>query len=111
MALAALTLHKRTPGWGFQDPGSYTFGGHTFRNDVRSGQGWVDMNRAIVVSNDTYFYMLAHDLGVNNDRQLHEAVGLRPDHRHRHFGRGARHPAVHGMEAQGVPQARTAALV
>ncbi len=66
MALAALTLHKRTPSWGFQDPGSYTFGGHTFRNDVRSGQGWVDMNRAIVVSNDTYFYMLAHDLGVNN---------------------------------------------
>ncbi|MGN8106723.1 penicillin-binding protein 2 [Paraburkholderia sp. 22098] len=65
MALAALSLHKRTPGWGFQDPGSYTFGGHTFRNDVRSGQGWVDMNRAIVVSNDTYFYMLAHDLGVN----------------------------------------------
>ena len=65
MALAALTLHKRTPSWGFQDPGSYTFGGHTFRNDVRAGQGWVDMNRAIVVSNDTYFYMLAHDLGVN----------------------------------------------
>jgi penicillin-binding protein 2 len=65
MALAALTLHKRTPSWGFQDPGSYTFGGHTFRNDVRAGQGWIDMNRAIVVSNDTYFYMLAHDLGVN----------------------------------------------
>jgi penicillin-binding protein 2 len=65
MALAALTLHKRTPAWGFQDPGSYTFGGHTFRNDVRAGQGWIDMNRAIVVSNDTYFYMLAHDLGVN----------------------------------------------
>jgi penicillin-binding protein 2 len=65
MALAALTLHKRTPSWGFQDPGFYTFGGHTFRNDVRSGQGWIDLNRAIVVSNDTYFYMLAHDLGVN----------------------------------------------
>lgn len=65
MALAALTLKKRTPGWGFQDPGYFIFGGHTFRNDVRSGQGWVDMNRAIVVSNDTYFYMLARDLGVN----------------------------------------------
>jgi penicillin-binding protein 2 len=65
MALAALALHKRTPSWGFQDPGYYTFGGHTFRNDVRSGQGWIDLNRAIVVSNDTYFYMLAHDLGVN----------------------------------------------
>ncbi|CAG4906140.1 penicillin-binding protein 2 [Paraburkholderia saeva] len=65
MALAALTLHKRTPSWGFQDPGSYTFAGHTFRNDVPQGQGWIDMNRAIMVSNDTYFYMLAHDLGVN----------------------------------------------
>ncbi|KAF1056290.1 MAG: Peptidoglycan D,D-transpeptidase MrdA [Burkholderia gladioli] len=64
VALAGLELGKRTPGWGFQDPGYYTFGGHTFRNDVRSGQGWVDMNRAIMVSNDTYFYMLAHDLGV-----------------------------------------------
>jgi penicillin-binding protein 2 len=65
MALAALALHKRTPSWGFQDPGYYMFGGHMFRNDVRSGQGWIDLNRAIVVSNDTYFYMLAHDLGVD----------------------------------------------
>ena len=65
MALAALTDHKRTREWGFQDTGSYTFGGHTFHNDVRTGQGWIDMNRAIIVSNDDYFYMLAHDLGVN----------------------------------------------
>jgi penicillin-binding protein 2 len=65
MALAALTLHKRTPEWGFHDPGFYQFGGHTFRNDVPQGQGWIDMNRAIMVSNDTYFYMLAHDLGVD----------------------------------------------
>ncbi|MGN6669208.1 MAG: penicillin-binding protein 2 [Trinickia sp.] len=65
MALAALTLHKRTPEWGFHDPGFYQFGGHTFRNDGPQGQGWIDMNRAIMVSNDTYFYMLAHDLGVD----------------------------------------------
>ncbi|MET5115181.1 penicillin-binding transpeptidase domain-containing protein, partial [Burkholderia pseudomallei] len=26
--------------WGFQDPGYFTFGGHTFRNDVLSGQGY-----------------------------------------------------------------------
>ncbi|PLZ02339.1 penicillin-binding protein 2 [Burkholderia sp. WAC0059] len=65
MALAALTLHKRTPQWGFQDPGYYIFGGHTFHNDVRSGQGWIDLNRALMVSNDTYFFMLAHDLGVD----------------------------------------------
>jgi penicillin-binding protein 2 len=65
MALAGLALNKRTPEWGFHDPGFYSFGGHTFRNDVPQGQGWIDMNRAIMVSNDTYFYMLAHDLGVN----------------------------------------------
>ncbi|MGI4815631.1 MAG: penicillin-binding protein 2 [Janthinobacterium lividum] len=66
MALAALTLHKRTPQWGFQDPGFYMLAGHRFRNDVRNGQGWIDMYRSLVVSNDTYYFMLAHDLGVNN---------------------------------------------
>jgi penicillin-binding protein 2 len=65
MALAALTLHKRARDWGFQDTGTYTFGGHVFHNDVHAGQGWVDMKRAIMVSNDDYFYSLAHDLGVN----------------------------------------------
>lgn len=65
MALAALTLHKRTPEWGMFDPGYYNFGGHTFHNDVRTGQGWVDMVRALTISNDTYFFRLAHDLGVD----------------------------------------------
>jgi len=65
MALAALTLHKRTPNWGFQDPGFFMLAGHKFRNDVITGQGWVDMYRSLVVSNDTYYFMLAHDLGVN----------------------------------------------
>ncbi|WP_186073705.1 penicillin-binding protein 2 [Burkholderia gladioli] len=76
MALAGLELGKRTPGWGFQDPGYFTFGGHTFRNDVRSGQGWVDMNRAIMVSNDTYFYMLARDLGVTNIANFMKPFGF-----------------------------------
>ncbi|POR56456.1 penicillin-binding protein 2 [Paraburkholderia eburnea] len=76
MALAALTLHKRTPGWGFSDPGYYMFGGHRFNNDVRSGQGWVDMNRAIMVSNDTYFFMLAHDLGVDNIANFMKPLGF-----------------------------------
>ncbi|WP_322052611.1 penicillin-binding protein 2 [Paraburkholderia bannensis] len=76
MALAALTLHKRTPGWGFSDPGYYMFGGHRFNNDVRSGQGWVDMNRAIMVSNDTYFFMLAHDLGVDAIANFMKPLGF-----------------------------------
>lgn len=65
MALAALTLHARTRSWGMQDPGFYMLGGHKFRNDVITGQGWIDMYRSIVVSNDTYYFMLAHDLGVD----------------------------------------------
>lgn len=65
MALAALTLHARTRDWGFEDPGFYFFGGHKFRNDVIAGQGWINMFKSIVVSNDTYYYMLAHDLGVD----------------------------------------------
>lgn len=76
MALAALTLHKRTPGWGFSDPGYYMFGGHRFNNDVRSGQGWIDMNRAIMVSNDTYFFMLAHDLGVDAIANFMKPLGF-----------------------------------
>ena len=76
MALAALTLHKRTPQWGFSDPGFYMFGGHRFNNDVRSGQGWIDMNRAIMVSNDTYFFMLAHDLGVDNIASFMKPLGF-----------------------------------
>ena len=42
MALAALTLGKRTPQWGMQDPGHFTFGGHVFRDDKPEGHGFVD---------------------------------------------------------------------
>jgi penicillin-binding protein 2 len=52
------------------------FGGHRFNNDVRSGQGWIDMNRAIMVSNDTYFFMLAHDLGVDNIANFMKPLGF-----------------------------------
>jgi penicillin-binding protein 2 len=47
-----------------------------FHNDVRNGQGWIDMNRAITVSNDTYFYMLAHDLGVNAIANFMKPLGF-----------------------------------
>jgi penicillin-binding protein 2 len=65
MALGALELGKRTPQWGMADPGSFTLGNHTFRDDVPGGHGWVDMFRSIVVSCDTYYYRLANDMGVN----------------------------------------------
>ncbi|MDD7804809.1 MAG: penicillin-binding protein 2 [Endozoicomonas sp. (ex Botrylloides leachii)] len=47
-------------GW-FQLPGSE----HRFRNWKRSGHGWVDLSKAIIVSNDTYFYTQATKLGIN----------------------------------------------
>jgi penicillin-binding protein 2 len=66
MALAALTYGKRTPQQAIVDPGFYTFGNHTFRDDKKGGHGTVDMYRSIVESCDTYYYMLANDLGIDN---------------------------------------------
>ncbi|MBS0445260.1 MAG: penicillin-binding protein 2 [Proteobacteria bacterium] len=65
MALAALELGKRTPQQAISDPGFYMFGGHKFRDDKPEGHGYVDMYRSIVASCDTYYFMLAGDLGVD----------------------------------------------
>ena len=66
MALAALTLGKRRPEQAIRDPGYYNFGNHTFRDDKVGGHGMVDMFKSLVVSCDTYYYMLANDLGIDN---------------------------------------------
>jgi penicillin-binding protein 2 len=65
MALAALTLGKRTPQQTISDPGYFWFGNHKFRDDKEGGHGSVDMYKSIVQSCDTYYYMLANDLGVD----------------------------------------------
>ena len=65
MALAALATHKRTPGQTIFDPGYFMFGNHKFRDDKEGGHGYVDMTRALEQSCDTYFYMVANDLGVD----------------------------------------------
>ena len=66
MALAALELGKRSPNQTIFDPGFYNFGGHQFRDDKKGGHGSVDMYKSIVASCDTYYYMLANDLGIDN---------------------------------------------
>jgi penicillin-binding protein 2 len=48
------------------DPGYFMFGGHRFRDSKVGGHGSVDMYKSIVVSSDTYYYMLANDLGIDN---------------------------------------------
>ena len=65
MALAALFYGKRTPQQAISDPGYYNFGGHRFRDDKVGGHGMVDMYKSIVVSCDTYYYILANDLGID----------------------------------------------
>jgi penicillin-binding protein 2 len=65
MALAALETGKRTPEQTINDPGFFMFGGHRFRDDKEGGHGPVNMYRSIVQSCDTYYYMLANDMGVD----------------------------------------------
>jgi penicillin-binding protein 2 len=65
MALAALTFGKRTPQQAISDPGYFNFGGHLFRDDKVGGHGMVDMYKSLVVSCDTYYYMLGNDLGID----------------------------------------------
>ncbi|MDR0933549.1 MAG: penicillin-binding protein 2, partial [Burkholderiaceae bacterium] len=65
MALTALELGKRTPEAAISDPGYFYFGNHRFRDDKVGGHGLVDMYKSIVHSCDTYYYILANDLGVD----------------------------------------------
>jgi penicillin-binding protein 2 len=65
MAMAALTLNKRTPTQAIYDPGYFYFGNHRFRDDKEGGHGSVDMYKSIVQSCDTYYYTLANELGVD----------------------------------------------
>jgi penicillin-binding protein 2 len=76
MALAALTLGKRTPQQTIFDPGYYWFGNHKFRDDKEGGHGSVDMYKSIVQSCDTYYYMLANDLGVDAMHDFMAPLGL-----------------------------------
>jgi len=66
MALAALTYGKRKPEQSIFDPGYFNFGDHVFRDDKPGGHGYVNMYQSLVVSCDTYYYMLANDLGIDN---------------------------------------------
>jgi len=65
MALAALTLGKRTAQQEIADPGYYNFGNHVFHDDKVGGHGMVDMYKSIVISCDTYYYVLANDLKID----------------------------------------------
>lgn len=76
MALAALEMGKRTPHQTISDPGYFNFGNHLFRDDKKGGHGSVDMYKSIVQSCDTYYYMLANDMGIDNISKFMAQLGL-----------------------------------
>ena len=76
MALAALENQKRTPSQAISDPGYFNFGNHTFRDDKKGGHGMVDMQKSIVESCDTYYYLLARDMGVNMMHDFMKPLGF-----------------------------------
>jgi penicillin-binding protein 2 len=76
MALAALENKQRTPSQTISDPGYFNFGNHTFRDDKKGGHGIVDMQKSIVESCDTYYYLLARDMGVNMMHDFMKPLGF-----------------------------------
>jgi penicillin-binding protein 2 len=76
MALAALETGKRTPGQAISDPGFFQFGNHRFRDDKVGGHGYVDMYKSIVVSCDTYYYVLARDMGIQLIHDFMKPLGF-----------------------------------
>ena len=66
VAMAGLENSKRPPPFSIHDPGYFTLGNssHRYRDWKPEGHGMVDIQRAITVSCDTFFYGLALDLGI-----------------------------------------------
>lgn len=82
VALQALDLNYITPQFGLFDPGWYQLnaGGRLYRDWIffskQHGHGWVDLEKAITESCDTYFFTVAHKLGVNHLHDIYTRFGL-----------------------------------
>jgi penicillin-binding protein 2 len=78
VALAGLEENVTTAERRMFATGYYQLPGHErrYRDWRRGGHGWVDMNRAIVVSSDVYFYDLGHKLGIDRMAPMFGAFGI-----------------------------------
>ncbi|MGV8920048.1 MAG: penicillin-binding protein 2 [Pseudomonas sp.] len=78
VAIAGLDSGVVTPQARVFDPGYFQLPDydHKYRNWNHSGDGWVDMDVAIMRSNDTYFYTLAHKLGIDRMHDYMTMFGL-----------------------------------
>ena len=88
VALAGLEAGKRAPPFSIHDSGYFTLpnSAHRYRDWKPGGHGMVDIQRAITISCDTFFYGLAMELGIE---KLTSFV--------RHFGFGRKT----GLDIQG----------
>lgn len=61
-------IHYKIVDWNttITDPGYFTLPGdsHKFRDWLKTGHGYVNMHKSIVVSCDTYYYVMAHQMGI-----------------------------------------------
>lgn len=78
VALAGLLEEVTTPERRMFAPGYFQIPGHDrrYRDWRREGHGWVDLDRAIAVSSDVYFYELGYRLGIQRMVPTLEAFGL-----------------------------------
>ncbi len=78
LALSALTSGRRTPQQTIYDPGFFQIAGqaHRFRDDKPGGHGTVDMYKSLVVSCDTYYYMLANDTDIDDTARFLSQLGF-----------------------------------
>ncbi|QEU30196.1 penicillin-binding protein 2 [Pseudomonas luteola] len=97
VALSGLDAGVVTPSTRVFDPGYYQLPNydHKYRNWNHSGDGWVDLETAIMRSNDTYFYDLAHKIGID---RLHDYLSR--------FGVGQRVSLDMFEEASGLMPSR-----
>jgi penicillin-binding protein 2 len=67
VALAGLEYGKRAPPYAINDAGYFSLPNstHRYRDWKPSGHGIVDMQKAITISCDTFFYGLALELGID----------------------------------------------
>lgn len=74
VAIGGLREGVITPEKTIYDPGYYQLPNDSrrYRNWLRWGHGRVDMERSLAVSNNTYYYSLAHDMGID---RLHQQLG------------------------------------
>ncbi|GGC96132.1 penicillin-binding protein 2 [Undibacterium terreum] len=76
MGLAGLELGKRMPSSAIFDAGFFNLGNHRFNDDKVGGHGTVDLYKSIVVSCNTYYFMLANDLGVDAIHDFMQPFGF-----------------------------------